>query len=190
MTEQVKIRTGLQALGNVSIAAFAALAVPPMVREKLSQQQMNQIVNGRVDLDQDGIKQLLSVIDTMQFLQETIRPKLPINWNDPLLVRDVLVETFKTRLDREDAIIVQAYYIMLSRTKWFERLRSDGSVIDTLNFHTEGAAFLDDSLAEKCARKLKELGVPCKVERMTAHRRQSTICTSLEQIGFVDRPEF
>src|SRR5437667_11072756 len=104
MAAQIKIRAGLKTL-NCSVAAFAALAAPRMVIRKLSQQQLNQVVNGRVDLDEKEVIEFLSVIDTMQYLQETIKPKLTINWTDPLLVRDVLVHTYKERLAYEAPIV-------------------------------------------------------------------------------------
>jgi len=186
MAAQIKIRTGLQAL-DCSVAAFAALATPPMVTKKLSQQQMNLIVNGRVDLSEPEVNELLAVIDTMQYLQETIKPKLPINWNDPLLVRDVLVETYKNRLDREDPIVPRSWFVRLSRLTFLQGIRGNGSLIDNINFD-QSAAFTDPDLANECVRKLKQRDVAARAQLLTAPRRKSTITTSLEEIGFSPEP--
>ena len=186
MTAQIKIRAGLKTL-NCSVAAFAALAAPPMVIRKLSQQQLNQVVNGRVDLDEKEVIEFLSVIDTMQYLQETIKPKLPINWNDPLLVRDVLLETYKNRIDHEDPIIPRSWFIRLSRLNFLQGIRGNGSLIENINFD-QSAAFTDPDLANECIRKLKQRDVAARVELLTAPRRKSTITTSLEEIGFSPEP--
>jgi hypothetical protein len=79
VTDQVKIRPGLQTLG-CTVAAASAYCGPPMVKQKISQQQLNQIVNGYVDADADQVSQILSVLHTMEYLQETITPRLPIRW--------------------------------------------------------------------------------------------------------------
>jgi len=158
-----------------------------MVIRKLSQQQLNQVVNGRVDLDEKEVIEFLSVIDTMQYLQDTIKPKLPINWNDSLPVRDVLMETYKNRLDREDPIVPRSWFVRLSRLNFLQGIRGNGSVIENINFD-QSAAFTDPDLANECVRKLKQRDITARVELMTAPRRKSTITASLEEIGFQPEP--
>ena len=182
MAAQIKIRTGLQVL-DCSVAAFAALATPPMVTKKLSQQQMNLIVNGRVDLSEPEVNELLAVIGTMEFLQETIKPKLPINWNDPLLVRDVLVHTYKERLDHEDPIVPRSWFVRLSRLNFLQGFRLNNTVIETMNYD-QAAAFTGPGLADRCVRRLKDFDITARAELFTTPRRKSMITTSLEEIGF------
>ena len=182
MEAQIKIRARLQTL-NCSVAAFAALAAPPMVIRKLSQQQLNQVVNGRVDLDEKEVIEFLSVIDTMPYLQETIKPKLPINWNDPLLVRDVLVHTYKERLDHEDPIVPRSWFVRLSRLNFLQGFRLNNTVIETMNYD-QAAAFTDPGLADRCVRRLRDFDITARAELFTTPRRKSMITTSLEEIGF------
>lgn len=181
--EQIQIRTGLQRL-DCTIPVFTALCSQPMVKQKFSQQQMNQIVSGRVDADPEDVKQLLSVIRTMDYLQDTIKPNLPINWgSNPLLVRDVLVKTYEERLNAEDPIIRQACYIRTSALNYFVKLRGDGSPVETINAH-EAAAFLDFQLAREGVKLLKAKGVSAFTDLLTGLRRESTITKSLEELGF------
>lgn len=185
-TRQITIRPGLQTL-NCSVAAYAALCVPPMVKHKLSQQQLNLIVNGRVEADADEVEQLLSVIRTMEYLQETITPHLPIRWDEPLLVRDILVKTYEERLNAEDPIESTNWYVRLSMFNFLKQVNSNGP-IETINL-TDSAAFTDRSLAQKAADKLKLMKIASTVELLTGPRRKSTITTSLEEIGFSSEPE-
>ncbi len=186
--EQIQIRTGLQRL-DCTVPVFTALCSQPMVRQKFSQQQMNQIVSGRVDADPEDVKQLLSVIKTMDYLQDTIKPNLPINWgSNPLLVRDVLVKTYEERLNAEDPIVRQAYYIRIGALHYFVKIRTDGSAKVTINYTTEAAAFLNPELAREGANLLKARGESAFTDLLTGSRRESTITKSLEELGFKPKP--
>ncbi len=181
----IRFRTGLQAL-NCSASAFAALAAPPLVSRKISQQYVSQLIAGTKEFDSDeDTKEFFQVIDTMNHLQEIISPRLPIAWNDVLGVQDVLARTFEVRRSVEDPIHRQVWVVRLSLHDYFKGLRPDGSVISTLNYYSgEAAAFTDHKLAGECVEQLKQRNVPAKAEFFTASRRQSTITTSLEELGF------
>lgn len=183
--QQVRLRAGLLNL-NCSVASFAALAVPPMVKQKLSQQQMNLVVNGRTELDEDETKGFLCVIDAMQHLQESVVPKVPIDWSNVLELKDTLVRTFTDRLNEEDPKIVQPVFVRLNVLNFFKGLRSNNTVIETMNYSTEGAAFENYELAEQAVAKLKAMGVTSTAQRLTAPRRKSTITISLEELGFIE----
>jgi hypothetical protein len=179
----IRLRTGLQTL-NCSVASYAAVAIPPMVKQKLSQQHLNQITNGQREFESEQeAQEFLRVLDTMQYLQETVTPRVPIAWSDVLNVRDVLVETFKTRLDEEDPIVPRCWYIRLSVMNFLKSVNSNGPVT-TINYGIDAAAFTDQALAEECVRRLHALNVNARTELLTAPRRKSTITVSLEEIGF------
>jgi hypothetical protein len=186
VTDQVKIRPGLQAL-SCTVSAAAGLCVPPMVRQKLSQQELNKIVNGYVDADADQVRQILSVLHTMEYLQETIVPKLPIRWDEPLLVRDILIRTYQERLNAGDPIETRCWYVRLSIFNFLKSINSNGPV-ETINL-TDACAFSDRVLAQKAADKLKTtMKIDANVELLTQPRRRSTLTTSLEDVGFQPEP--
>jgi hypothetical protein len=180
---QARVRPSLQNL-NCSVASFAALAVPPMVKAKLSQQQMNLIVNGQTELNEGELKQYLAVLDAMQYLQESVTPRVPIDWSNVLHVKETLVATFIKRLDAKDPTITRLVFVRLSRTHFLQGIRSNGSVIETMNYHSEGAAFESYDLAKQAVQALKQMQIDSQPEVMTAPRRRSTITNSLEEIGF------
>jgi hypothetical protein len=181
----IRLRAGLQNL-NCSVAAFSALAAP-MTPKRISQQLMNQIVNGQREFDTEQDAQtIFRVLDTMAHLQETVTPRVPIDWSNVLELKDTLTQTFKNRLNEEDPITTRCWYIRLSLLKFLQRMRGD-VVVDTVNYHNEGVAFTDQSLAEECVRRLNVLNVSARTELLTAPRRKSTITVSLEEIGF--KPE-
>jgi len=186
--QQVRLRTGLSNL-NCSVASFAALAVPPMVRVKLSQQQMNLIVNGKTELSDEECKGLLSVVDAMQRLQDSVVPKVPVDWSNTLELKEVVIKTFNDKLNEEDPKILQPVFVRLSLHKFFQGVRSNGSVIDTMNYFSEAVAFESYDLAEKVVAKLKTMDIASKAERLTAPRRKSGITNSLEELGFPQQPE-
>jgi hypothetical protein len=178
----IRLRAGLQTL-NCSVAAFSALAAP-LTHKKVSQQTMNQIVNGQREFDTEQDAQtIFRVLDTMAHLQETVTPRVPIDWSNVLELKDTLTQTFKNRLNEEDPITTRCCYIRLSLLKFLQRMRGD-VVVDTCNYHSEGAAFTDQSLAEECVRRLHALNVSARTELLTAPRRRSSITVSLEEIGF------
>jgi len=40
----------------------------------------------------------------MEYIQEQIKPKLPIDWTNVLLVRDEVLKTFEARRNAEDPV--------------------------------------------------------------------------------------
>src|SRR6266481_990122 len=184
--QNIRFRTGLQSL-NCSASAFAALAAPPLVSKKISQQYVSQLIAGTREFDSDqDAKEFFQVIDIMTHLQEIISPRLPIAWSDVLGVQDVLTRTFEQRKNESDPVHRQVWVVRLSVHDYFKGLRSDNSVISTLNYYNgDAAVFTDHKLAGECVERLKQLNVPAKTEYFTAERRQSTITTSLEELGII-----
>ncbi len=181
----IRFRTGLQAL-NCSASAFAALAAPPLVSKKISQQYVSQLVAGTREFDSDeDAKEFFRVIDTMTHLQEIVTPRLPIAWGDVLGVQDVLARTFEQRKHETDPMHRRCWFVRLSMHNFLKGFRSDGSVIETMTFYdSEAVAFTDYGLASELERKLKQRDIPVRVELLTCERRQSTITVALEELGF------
>jgi hypothetical protein len=186
MSNVIRLRTGLQNL-NCSDASFAALCVPPLVPKKLSQQIFGQIKNGQREFEsQDEADRFMSVLDTMQHLQEVVQPRVPIDWSNVLELKNLVIKTVEERRNADDPIVVRAWFVRLSITDFLKGVNSAG-VILTNNYQAEAAAFEDAALAEACAKKVRELGVDYNHVRpvaLTAPRRASTITRTLEQIGF------
>jgi len=186
----IRIRTGLQNLLNpCTITSFAAVAVPPMVPEKYSQQILGQILNGQREFKTiEEADSFVRVVATLERIQNTV--EWPIDWSNTLLVKDKIIQTFREIKNTEDPMHRQVWVVRLSLHDYFKGLRSDGSVITTLNYYNgEAAAFTADSkLAGECVELLKQRNVPAKAEFFTVERRQSTITTSLEEIGHIGRP--
>jgi hypothetical protein len=182
----LKLKAGLSSLPTpCSALSFSALAVPPMVSRKLSQQVISQIIGGtKTFSSKEEALEFLRVVNTMHFLQENVNPRVPIDWANVLSLKDVLIETFNSKLSTEDPITTRCHFVRLSLMNFFKGLRSDGSVVTTINYQTEGAAFTDSSLAESCVNKLRDMGVTARTEILTAPRRRSTITKSLEELGF------
>src|SRR6266853_2245348 len=183
----IRFRTGLQSL-NCSASAFAALAAPPLVSRKISQQYVSQLIAGTREFDSDeDAKEFFRVIDTMNHLQETIAPRLPIAWSDVLGVQDVLVRTFEQRKNETDPMHRRCWFVRLSVHNFFKGLRSDGSVIETMIYYdSDAVAFPSFELANEVVKRLKTRDVPARPEQLTCERRQSTITTSLEEVGFAE----
>ncbi|SRR6266404_1612887 len=181
----IRFRTGLQTL-NCSASAFAALAAPPLVSKKISQQYVSQLIAGTREFDSDeDAREFFQVIDTMTHLQEIVAPRLPIAWGDVLGVQDVLARTFEQRRNESDPMHRRAWFVRLSVHDYFKGLRTDGTEIRTLNYYDgDAVAFTNYALANEVVDRLKQLGVAAKAELFTCERRESTITTSLEEIGF------
>jgi hypothetical protein len=181
----IRIRTGLQNLLNpCTTTSFAAIAVPPMVPEKYSQQILGQILNGQREFKTtEEANNFVRVVATLEHIQNTV--EWPIDWSNTLLVKDKIIQTFREIKNTEDPIHRQVWVVRLSLHNYFQKLRTNGSVITTLNYYNSDAAvFTDHKLAGECVERLKQLNVPAKAEFFTVERRQSTITTSLEEIGF------
>jgi hypothetical protein len=179
----IRLRSGLQTL-NCSASAFAALAAPPLVSRRISQQYMSQLIAGTREFESDeDAKEFFRVIDTMFHLQDIVVPKIPINWSDVIGVQDVLVQTFRDRRNIEDPIVVRPTYIRLNSLTWLKAMR-ENEPVPTYNYGVDGVAFEDVKLAEEVVRRLRGIGVASKIEPLTGDRRKSTITRSLEEIGF------
>ena len=181
----IRFRTGLQTL-NCTASAFAALAAPPLVSRKISQQYVSQLLAGTKEFEGDeDAKEFFQVIDTMTHLQQIVTPRLPIAWSDVIGVQGVLAQTFEQRKNQVDPVHHRCWFVRLSMHNFFKGLRSDGSVIDTMTYYdSEAVAFTDYGLASEVEKQLKQRNIPSRVELLTCDRRASTISTSLEEIGF------
>jgi len=79
----------------------------------------------------------------------------------------------------------RAWFVRLSVHNFFKGLRSDGSVIETMiHYDSDAVAFPSFELANEVVKRLKTRDIPARPEQLTCERRQSTITTSLEEIGF------
>jgi hypothetical protein len=177
-----KLKTGLTGLG-CSALSFAALAAPPLVHRKISQQTVSQIMGGTKDFDSPADAQaFLDVIATMEYLQNTVTPRVPINWANVLELKDVLAAVHEQRQNDLDPLSVQNFYIRISRLNFFKQVDSTG-IVSTINPEKDGAAFQDIGLVQKTIAELKKMGTTATHERLTGPRRKSTIVTSLEEVG-------
>jgi hypothetical protein len=184
MDSNFKLKAGLQSLG-CSALSFASLAAPPLTNRKISQQLVSQIIAGTKEFDSSAdAQQFLDVIDSMEFLQQTVRPRVPINWSNVLELKDALAAVHEQRKNDMDPVSIQNPYLRLSRLNFFKGLRSNQTVIPTINPELDAVAFTNLALAQLAVAELKKMGVHAQIERLTAPRRKSTITTSLEEIGF------
>ena len=183
-----KLKAGLSGLG-CSALSFSALAVPPVTSRKMSQQIVSQIIAGAKEFDSDDdARDFLGVVNSMEYLQQTVKPRVPIDWSNVLELKDVLVSIHEQRKNELDPVSVQNLYVRLSLLNFFKRVNSTG-VQTTINYQIDGAAFEDLGLAQQVVQKLKEMNVASKVERLTGPRRKSSLATSLEELGFVVQEE-
>src|SRR6266403_1024869 len=137
MSQQiVRLRTGLQNLMSpCTVTSFAALCVPPMVPKKLPQQILGQILNGQREFETtEEADSFVRVLTTMEYIQEQITPKLPIDWTNVLLVRDELLKMFDQRRNVEDPVQNRCWFVRLTVHNFFRGVRPDGSIIETLNY--------------------------------------------------------
>ncbi len=180
----LRLKTELAGL-NCTASAFAALAVPPMTSRKLTQQKISAIIANQHDFENPAeAAEFFGVVEVMKFLQESVRPQVPINYSD-LRVRDALVQVFEQRKNELDPVHNRCWFVRLSVHNFFRGIRTDGSVIETMTYYnSEALAFTDYRLAEEVEKRLKQRGVASKLELLTCSRRQSTISTSLEDVGF------
>jgi hypothetical protein len=192
MDSNFKLKAGLQHLG-CSALAFSALATPPLVNRKISQQLVSQIVSGTKSFDSPAdAQQFLDVVHSMEFLQQTVQPRVPINWSNVLELKDALAAVHEQRKNVMDPVSIQNPYLRLSRLNFFKGLRSNHTVIETINPELDAVAFNNLALAQLAVAELKKMGVHAQIERLTAPRRTSTLVTSLQEIGFepVAVPEY
>jgi hypothetical protein len=183
----LKLKTELAGL-NCTASAFAALAVPPLTSRKLTQQTISAITANQKDFDSPAeAAEFFGVVEAMKFLQETVLPQVPINYSD-LRVKDALVQVFEQRRNELDPMHRRCWFVRLSVHNFFKDLRSDGSVIETMTYYdSEAAAFTNYELASEIVKRLKQHDIGAKAEVLTCERRQSTITTSLEEIGFASK---
>ena len=184
MQDNIKFRNGLRER-NCTASAFSQLAVPPMTSRRLSQQQVSQLIAGTREFETtEEATEFLRVIDLMNYLQETVRPNVPINWSDVFAVKDILVKTFEQHKNELDPVIMRCYYVRLSLNSFFKAFSKDG-VIETRDYRNDAAAFADAALAFEVVQRLKKLKLDSRFEELTAPRRNSTITKSIEELEFV-----
>jgi len=184
MQDNIKFRNGLRER-NCTASAFSQLAVPPMTSRRLSQQQVSQLIAGTREFETtEEATEFLRVIDLMNYLQETVRPNVPINWSDVFAVKDILVKTFEQHKNELDPVIMRCYYVRLSLNSFFKTFSKDG-VIETRDYRNDAAAFADAALAFEVVQRLKKLKLDSRFEELTAPRRNSTITKSIEELEFV-----
>src|SRR5437588_8656348 len=132
----LRLKTELAGL-NCTASAFAALAVPPMTSRKYTQQTISAITANQKDFDTPAeAAECFGVVEAMKFLSETVRPLVPINYSD-LRVRGALVQVFEKRKNELDPIHRRIYFVRLSVHNFFQGLRSDGSIITTINYYND-----------------------------------------------------
>jgi hypothetical protein len=185
LEHNIKLRTGLKEI-DCSALAFSALAAPPLTSKKLSQQVISQLIAGTREFESDReATELLGVVNVMTHLQNSVTPNLPVNWSNVFGVRDTLIRAFEQQKNERDPMHHRAWFVRLSVHDFFRGLRTDATEIRTMNyFDGDAAAFASYQLADEVVRKLKQRGVAAKAEALTCQRRQSTITTSLEELGF------
>src|SRR6266481_6863503 len=181
----MKLAAELAMLGRCTASACSALTGPPITSRKLSQQKISAITANQQDFDSPAeATEIFGLIETMKALQERVVPSVPIAWGD-LRVKDALLEVYEQRKNELDPIRNRCWFVRLTVHNFFRGVRPDGSIIETLNYYRdEAAAFTNYELASEVAEKLKQRGVASKIEMLTCDRRQSTIVTSLEELGF------
>src|SRR2546421_1431147 len=185
----IQIRNGLKQLAGdsqppVAVAIYAAHAAS-LTSKKLSQQKLNQIIRGLEEFESENdAKEFLRVLDGMFYLQE--KSGVPINWSAVIELKEPLQKAVQDLAEKQDPTEVRCWYVRLSRLNFLEGLRGNGSVIETQNYHNQGAAFIDPGLANECVRRVQKLGITARAELLTATRRRSTITRSLADIGFVE----
>ena len=184
MSNGVKLRTELAAF-PCTASAFSVLAVPPLTSRRLTQQKLSAISANQDDFSSPTeAAEFFGVIEAMKKLEDHVTPRVPINWSD-LRVKDALLQVFERQKNELDPLHHRCWFVRLSVHNFFTGLRSDGSVITTLNYYRdEAAAFANYDLASEVAEKLKQRDVVSKIEMLTCDRRQSTITVALEELGF------
>src|SRR6266478_6719754 len=122
----LRLKTELAGL-NCTASAFAALAVPPMTSRKLTQQKISAIIANQQDFENPAeAAEFFGVVEVMKFLQESVRPQVPINYSD-LRVRDALVQVFEQRKNELDPVHNRCWFVRLSVHNFFRGIRTDGS---------------------------------------------------------------
>jgi hypothetical protein len=183
LEHNIKLRTGLKE-NNCPASAFSVLASPPLTSKKYSQQFISQLVAGTRELSDQEAAELLGVVNVMTHLQSIVTPKIPVDWSNVLGVRDALVQTYEHYKTATDPLHKRCWFVRLSVLDFFAGFRSDGSEIRTVNYYESGGlAFTDGDLASEVVKKLKARDIISRVELLTCSRRQSTITTSVEEIG-------
>jgi hypothetical protein len=184
----IRLKTGLQT-ENCTVSAFSFLAAPPITSKRYSQQQISQLIAGTREFESEQeATEFLGVIESMRSLQEIVQPRVPIDWTNVAAIKDVLAQHHERRKDELDPIHNRCWFVRLTVHDFFKGLRSDDTEIRTLNYYNgDAAAFTSYELASEVANKLKQRGVATKLEVLTCQRRQSTITTSLEEIGFMTK---
>ena len=187
LEQNIKLKTALQELG-CSALAFSSLAAPPITSKRYSQQQISQLIAGTKEFPDDReAVEFLQVTEAMKHLQEIVTPKIPVDWSNVIGVKDVLIQTFEKRRSELDPVHRRAWFVRLSVHNFFKGLRSDGSVIETMiHYDSDAVAFPSFELANEVVKRLKTRDIPARPEQLTCERRQSTITTSLEEIGFTE----
>jgi hypothetical protein len=189
VADQIKLRTSLATL-NCSVASYAALAVPPMVKQKVSQQQLNLIVNGRTEIPDDDVKDFLSVTDSMEYLQSTVRPHVPIDWSLPLLVQKALIQAHKDRIEQQDPCPDTFYVLNLGSRGYFTKIRN-GEVASMPSI-AQAAAFSSVDQAGVATRELifrfKERADWIPVPNHSIKRPMSQMVSSFEEVGLSGVP--
>jgi len=186
LENNIKLRTGLKEI-DCSALAFSALAAPPLTSKKLGQQVISQFIAGTRELSEQEAAELLGVVNVMTNLQNSVTPKLPVNWSNVFAVRDTLIRTFEEQKNELDPVHRRCWFVRLSVHNFFKGLRSDGSVVETMIYYdSDAVAFPSFELANEVVKRLKTRDIPARPEQLTCERRQSTITTSLEEVGFAE----
>src|SRR5467141_1488212 len=166
LEQNIEFRKKLEPL--CSALAYSGLAAPPLVSKKLSQQFISQLIAGTKEFDSaEEAAEHFRVLEAMEILRDSVTPRIPINWSDVLGVREALIQTFERQQSEKDPLHKICWYVRFSLMNYLQGFRSDGTVIETINPYTEGAAFIDFDLANKVSLRLKRQGIENRTERLT-----------------------
>src|SRR5258708_25559244 len=113
LEKNIEFKTRLLPL--CSALAYSGHAAPPLVAKQLSQQFISQIVKGTRQFDSDDeAEEHLRVLDAMEALQKNVSPRVPIDWTDPLGVREALLHTFERLKEDQDPLHKVCWYVRFS----------------------------------------------------------------------------
>jgi len=140
-------------------------------------------VSVSLDLAPEGVSRIRIVADspeTRDRAMAQVQKVLPQmqRLEDALIAEDL----------ERDPVVRRSWFIRLSLHRFFKGIHPDGAVLDTIDYQDEGCCFTNFALADRCVQKLAALKIVSRAELLTAPRRQSTITTNLETLGFAPEP--
>jgi hypothetical protein len=150
----------------------------------LEPSRVSRALTEEIPFDTAETNEIEQTIAAMRLVQSEI--PLPINWAQIGKCKPLVDQRRKTLQEVADPMHVRGvWFVRLNIHDYFQGLRSDGSVIASLKYYNGGpAAFTNYGLANEVVNQLKQRNIAATAEQLTCERRQSTITTSLEELGF------